>query len=96
MSGIPEPGPLHGIRVADFGHKIAGPLTAVMLADQGADVVHIDAPGAAEAAGPADAFFSRGKRRITLDLKQAGDLVTARTLVARSDVLIENFRPGVM
>jgi crotonobetainyl-CoA:carnitine CoA-transferase CaiB-like acyl-CoA transferase len=96
MSGIPEPGPLHGIRVADFGHKIAGPLTAVMLADQGADVVHIDAPGAAEADEPADAFFSRGKRRITLDLKQAGDLVTARTLIARSDVLIENFRPGVM
>ena len=42
-------GPLHGIRVLGFGHKIAGPLTAVMLADQGTDVVHIDAPGAAAA-----------------------------------------------
>ena len=96
MSGIPEPGPLHGIRVVDFGHKIAGPLTAVMLADQGADVVHIDAPGAAAADAPADAFFNRGKRRITLDLKQPGDLATARELIARSDVLIENYRPGVM
>jgi crotonobetainyl-CoA:carnitine CoA-transferase CaiB-like acyl-CoA transferase len=96
MSGIPEPGPLHGIRVADFGHKIAGPLTAVMLADQGADVVHIDAPGAAAADEPADAFCNRGKRRITLDLKQAGDLAAARALIARSDVLVENFRPGVM
>lgn len=96
MSGIPDPGPLHGIRVADFGHKIAGPLAAVMLADQGADVVHVDAPGAAAAGDPADAFFSRGKRRITLDLKQAGDLATARALIAGSDVLIENFRPGVM
>ena len=96
MSGIPEPGPLHGIRVVDFGHQIAGPLTAVMLADQGADVVHVDAPGTAAADEPADAFFNRGKRRITLDLKQPGDLATARTLIARSDVLIENFRPGVL
>lgn len=96
MSRIPDPGPLHGIRVADFGHKVAGPLTAVMLADQGADVVHIDPPGAGAADEPADAFFSRGKRRITLDLKEPGDLAAARTLIARSDVLIENFRPGVM
>jgi len=96
MSGIPEPGPLHGIRVVDFGHQIAGPLTAVMLADQGADVVHVDAPGTAVADEPADAFFNRGKRRITLDLKQPGDLAAARTLIARSDVLIENFRPGVL
>jgi crotonobetainyl-CoA:carnitine CoA-transferase CaiB-like acyl-CoA transferase len=94
MSEIPEPGPLRGIRVADFGHQIAGPLTAVMLADQGADVVHVDAPSAADE--PADAFFHRGKRRITLDLKQPGDLATARALAAHSDVLIENFRPGVM
>jgi crotonobetainyl-CoA:carnitine CoA-transferase CaiB-like acyl-CoA transferase len=70
--------PLKGIRVADFGHKIAGPLTAVLLADQGADVVHVDAPGAAEADHPADAFFSRGKRRITLDLNQPADRATAR------------------
>ena len=68
MSGIPEPGPLHGIRVAGFGHKIAGPLTAVMLADQRAGMVHIDAPGATAADEPSDASFNRGKRRIILDL----------------------------
>src|ERR1700753_1276949 len=96
MPAIPGPEPLHGIRVVDFGHQVAGPLTALMLADQGADVVRVDAPGAAAADAPADAFFSRGKRRITLDLKQPGDLATARALAARSDVLIENFRPEVM
>jgi crotonobetainyl-CoA:carnitine CoA-transferase CaiB-like acyl-CoA transferase len=93
---MPVPAPLHGIRVVDFGHQIAGPLTAVMLADQGADVIRVDAPGAAAADSPADAFLSRNKRRITLNLKDPADLAVARDLVSRSDVLIENFRPGVM
>lgn len=89
-----ETGALRGIRVVDFGHHVAGPLAAVMLADQGADVVHIDRPGGTPPAD--DAFFNRGKRRISLDLKDPEDLKVARDLVRRADVLIENFRPGVM
>src|SRR5262249_44054668 len=72
-------------------------LLAVMLSDQGADVVHVDPPG-----GPrwgmheADAFLNRGKRRISLDLASAADHDVAARLVARADVVIEGFRPGVM
>ncbi|MFD2416574.1 CaiB/BaiF CoA transferase family protein [Amycolatopsis pigmentata] len=88
--------PLTGVRVVDFGRHIAGPLVAVMLADQGADVVHVDAPGAPGADVPPDAFYNRGKRRITLDLRDDRDRDIARRLVTRADVLVENFRPGVM
>src|SRR6476620_2492550 len=90
------PGALTGVRVVDFGHYIAGPLAAVMLSDQGADVIHIDPPGGPRWKTDADAFLNRGKRRISLDLKRAEDLDVARRLVERADVLIENFRPGVM
>ncbi len=90
------PGALHGLRVIDFGHYIAGPLAAVMLADQGADVIRVDPPDGPRWQTPADAFYSRGKRRITLDLKDAGDNATARRLIASADAVIENFRPGVM
>src|SRR5262252_2379404 len=89
-------GALAGVRVIDFGHYIAGPLAAVMLSDQGADVIHIDPPGGPRWKTPADAFFNRGKRRIGLDLKTASDLSTAQRLVASADVVIENLRPGVM
>ncbi len=89
-------GALEGIRVIDFGHYIAGPLAAVMLADQGADVIHVDPPDARRWRHPADAFFNRGKRRITLDLKAESDLEIARRLIDTADVVIENFRPGVM
>ncbi len=88
------PGILAGVRVLDFGHYVAGPLTAVMLADQGADVIHVDRPGSEP--GDADAFLNRGKRRITLDLKDPPDAAAAARLAARADILIENFRPGVM
>lgn len=87
-------GALAGLRVLDFGHYVAGPLTALMLADQGADVIHIDRPGYEDR--PSDAFFMRGKRRITLDLKANSDLDIAQRLVDGADVVIENFRPGVM
>ncbi|WP_213451329.1 CaiB/BaiF CoA transferase family protein [Rhizomonospora bruguierae] len=90
------PGVLSGVRVVDLGHYVAGPLAAVLLADHGADVVRIDRPGQDDAGDPAGAFLHRGKRRITLDLKNPGDLGIARELIARSDVLVENFRPGVM
>jgi crotonobetainyl-CoA:carnitine CoA-transferase CaiB-like acyl-CoA transferase len=89
-------GALAGVRVIDFGHYIAGPLAAVMLSDQGADVIHVDPPGGPRWKTPADAFFNRGKRRIALDLKHASDLATAQRLIASADVVIENFRPGVM
>ena len=87
---------LQGVKVVDFGHYIAGPLAAVMLSDQGADVIHIDPPGGPRRNTPADAFLNRGKRRISLDLKTPDDLLVAQQLIERADVLIENFRPGVM
>src|SRR5258708_6486169 len=87
---------LAGIRVIDFGHHIAAPLAAMLLADYGADVLHIDRPGSAESKDPADAYYNRGKSRITLDLKDAPDNAVARHLIAGADVVIENFRPGVM
>jgi len=89
-------GPLAGLRVVDFGQYVAGPLAAVLLGDQGANVIHIDPPGGPRWAGLADAFFNRGKRRVILDLKRPGDLVAARHLAATADVVIENFRPGVL
>jgi crotonobetainyl-CoA:carnitine CoA-transferase CaiB-like acyl-CoA transferase len=89
-------GALDGIRVIDFGQYIAGPLAAVMLADQGADVIHVDPPGGPKWKSEADAFLQRGKRRISLDLKNSGDRDTACRLLDSADVAIENFRPGVM
>ena len=88
-------GPLAGLRVADFGQYVAGPLAAVLLADQGADVIHVDPPGGPRMAGAADAFLNRGKRRAILDLKR-GDLAVARRLAGAADIVIENFRPGVL
>jgi crotonobetainyl-CoA:carnitine CoA-transferase CaiB-like acyl-CoA transferase len=90
------PGALAGIRVVDFGHYIAGPLAAVMLSDQGADVIHVDPPGGPRWKSDADAFLNRGKRRIALDLKDRDDLAVALRLIEGADVSIENFRPGVM
>ncbi len=88
--------PLTGIRVVDFGHYIAGPLTGMLLADQGAEVIKVDRPGTPDYDTPANGVFNRGKQRITLDLKNADDLATAVKLICSADVVIENFRPGVM
>ncbi len=88
--------PLTGIRVVDFGHYIAGPLTGMLLADQGAEVIKVDRPGKPDYDTPANGVFNRGKQRVTLDLKDADDLATAVKLIRSADVVIENFRPGVM
>ena len=88
--------PLSGIRIIDFGHYIAGPLTGMLLADQGAEVIKIDRPGSNDPANPATSVYNRNKKRLELDLKQPDDLATARKLVQSADVVIENFRPGVM
>src|SRR5947207_14929390 len=89
-------GALQGIRVIDFGQYLAGPLLSVMLADKGADVVRVDPPGGPRWRHPANAMLQRGKRSIVLDLKQRGDAATARELIASADLVVENFRPGVM
>ncbi len=88
--------PLTGIRVVDFGHYIAGPLTGMLLADQGAEVIKVDRPGTSDYDTPANGVFNRGKQRIILDLKNADDLAMAVKLIRSADVVIENFRPGVM
>jgi crotonobetainyl-CoA:carnitine CoA-transferase CaiB-like acyl-CoA transferase len=102
------PGALDGIRVADFSRVLAGPLATMILGDLGADVVKVERPGTGDdtrawgppwsADGESSYYLSsnRNKRSIALDLKDPDDLAVARALALRSDVVIENFRPGVM
>ena len=91
MSGV-----LDGIRVIDFGQYLAGPLVAMMLGDFGAEVTRVDRPGGPRWKHPANAVLQRGKRSIVLDLKTETDRRTARQLAESADVMVENFRPGVM
>ncbi|HWL61912.1 MAG TPA: CoA transferase [Steroidobacteraceae bacterium] len=99
---------LEGIRVADFSHVMAGPYASHLLRLLGAEVIKIEAPGRGDAMrnygsdrrydGMAPAFIAvnAGKKSVVLDLKKDEDLAAARRLIERSDVLLENFRPGVM
>ena len=99
--------PLNGIRVLDFSRVLAGPFATMHLADLGADVVKVERPGSGDdtrrfgppfADGVSTYFLSinRGKRSIELDLKRPADRDVAVQLAAQADVVIENFRPGVM
>lgn len=88
--------PLRGVKVIDFGQYIAGPAVAMILADLGATVIHIDPPAGPLWDSPANAVLNRNKHCLQLDLKSAEGLQQARQLIARADVVIENFRPGVM
>src|SRR5437870_8277935 len=87
---------LDGVRVIDFGQYIAGPLAAMLLADQGADVIRVDPPGGPRSDTPANATWHRNKRSIVLDLKSPTDHDIAHRLIESADVVVENFRPGVM
>jgi crotonobetainyl-CoA:carnitine CoA-transferase CaiB-like acyl-CoA transferase len=101
-------GPLSGIRIADFTQLYQGPLATQILADMGADVIKVEPPkgdffrgwslGDRFPAGESISFLTvnRNKRSVVLDLKHAGGLEVARAIVAGSDIVIENFRPGVM
>jgi len=101
-------GPLQGIRVIDFSRIIAGPFCTQYLADLGAEVIKVERPGTGDDArqysfpalwgttGTLYLSFNRGKRSIALDLEQESDRAIARQLIARADVLVENFRPDVM
>jgi len=89
-------GALRGLKVIDFGQYMAGPMAAMLLGDQGADVVKVDPPGGPRWNTPANATWNRNKRSIVLDLKKNSEKVLASELIASADVVIENFRPGVM
>jgi crotonobetainyl-CoA:carnitine CoA-transferase CaiB-like acyl-CoA transferase len=88
--------PLAGIRVVDFGQYIAGPLTGMLLADQGAAVTHVDPPGGPRWESSANRTYNRGKRCLQLNLREAADFDSAREMIASADAVVENFRPGVM
>ena len=96
---------LEGIRVLDVTQVMAGPFCAMQLCDMGADVIKVEPPGGdstrrmAGAVGndsPSFNAVNRGKRGIVLDLKTPAAQTAFRRLARRSDVLIENYRPGVM
>ncbi|WP_323959508.1 CoA transferase [Arthrobacter sp. JZ12] len=100
-------GPLAGIRVADFSRVLAGPYASMMLADFGADVIKVESPAGDDTRSwtpPVDAhgvgtYFSsvnRNKRSVVCDLRTDEGLHRARELALNADVVIENFRPGVM
>ncbi len=85
-----------GIRVIDFGQYLPGPLATMLLADAGADVIRVDAPGGPRLQHQANAILQRGKRSIVLDLHDRSDQEIAQRLIASADVVVENFSPGVM
>jgi len=97
--------PLSGLLVLDFTTLLPGPLASLMLAEAGAEVIKIDRPGgedmrrfppAIDGESVPFAMLNRGKQCLTLDLKSAADRATLTPLLKRADILIEQFRPGVM
>ena len=88
--------PLSGVRVIDFGQQIAGPAVAMVLADLGATVIHIDPPSGAQWKHQANAILNRNKSCLTIDLKTDEGLDQAMQLINEADVVLESFRPGVM
>ena len=108
---MPErtPLPLDGLLVLDFSQFLSGPVAAMRLADLGARVIKVERPGIGDIGrtlafagrsidGDTVSFhaMNRNKESITADLKNADDLAYVKQLVARADVIIQNFRPGVM
>jgi len=98
--------PLDGLLVADFSRVLAGPFATMLLADLGARVVKIERPVSGDDSRSYGPFLrgqslyfarvNRGKESVALDLKDSGDRDLAYALALRADVLVENFRPGVM
>lgn len=99
------PGPLDGIRILDLSSMISGPLTSMLLADQGAEVIKVESPmgdssrAVATRHGGFSASFlnnNRNKKSIVLDLKKDGSTDILKRLIKSSDVVLQNFRPGVV
>jgi len=98
-------GPLSGVRILDLSTMISGPFATMLLGDQGADVIKVEAPGGdyvragGNRVGGLHATFhnnNRNKRSITVDLKEQAGVDVIKRLAATSDVFIQNFRPGVV
>lgn len=112
MSGASEAtgnvaGALEGLVIADFGRVLAGPYATMLLADLGAEVVKVERPGFGDDTrhwgppwvGDESTYFlgvNRNKRSVSIDLTTEAGLDEARELVARADVVVENFLPGTM
>ncbi len=100
------PGPLEGFRILDLSAVISGPYSTMILADQGADVIKVEPQVhgdftrvAGNKSGELSASFlnnNRNKRSITLDLKAAEGVAVLKQLAATCDVMVQNFRPGVV
>jgi alpha-methylacyl-CoA racemase len=91
-------GPLSGFRVLELAAIGPAPFAGALLGDLGADVVRVDrppVPGAAVEPPPRFDFYNRNKRSIAIDLKRPEGVATVLQMVARADVLLEGFRPGV-
>ena len=99
-----RPGPLAGLLVADFSRVLAGPYCTMLLADLGAEVIKVESPSGDDTRrwvpptrdGVSTYFLAinRNKRSVALDLRDPGDLRAARELARRSDVFVQNFKPG--
>lgn len=98
--------PLAGIRVLDFSTLLPGPMTTLILVEAGAEVIKIERPGRGDEMRSYEpkfgtdsvnfALLNRGKRSIAMDLKSPGAAEKLRSLVESADVVVEQFRPGVM
>ena len=98
--------PLEGLLVLDFSTLLPGPMATLLLAEAGAEVIKIERPGRGEEMRGYDpkwgrdsvnfALLNRGKQSMPLDLKDPADRAKLDPLLARADVLVEQFRPGVM
>ncbi|MCZ7659669.1 MAG: CoA transferase [Xanthobacteraceae bacterium] len=98
--------PLEGLTVLDFSTLLPGPMATLLLAEAGAEVIKVERPGRGEEMRGYDpkwgrdsvnfALLNRGKKSLALDLKDPADRARLEPLLARADVLVEQFRPGVM
>ncbi len=97
-----RPLPLAGVRVIEFTHMVMGPTCGMILADLGAEVIKIEPPGGDKTRrlpGLGVGFFrgfNRNKKSVVLDLQTPQGLATAKALIGQCDVMLENFRPGLM
>ena len=94
--------PLEGLRVIEFTHMVMGPTCGMILADLGAEVIRIEPPGGdktRQLPGLGIGFFrsfNRNKKSVVLDITTPDGQATAKALIATCDILLENFRPGLM